>query len=456
MDNITFADNFASEDDNKIKISNEYLKINKQIIKDCCIKLNVDDIKVLSLIFKETMDYYMETKDDYYCYEMFNLLLNVKSHIFLKNMVQTTRLHYYNNYDMIMKFFLLDRMIKYNNANPTKRYTIYEDINYLFSNMSNDYIITCIINFIIDDDIKYIYTLEEILGDDFDDYIDVIIGQIVYNGGIKCFEYLHNNYGPFDINKLLPVFKSSMVGNYIADNIILKMIELGDDIINIIPYIVMWLSINCNLLNNNNVIHHLNLLMPYCKEKKIIHLVTINIIYNNNYIIFHNMMMKYYKHLTNVRLFCYVAKYIMNHNTDIIMKLYNSFSYTNEEMDDIFTSMCINNITIAIWIQEMNPYRYYFGLSKNEINQYIEWYDIDYNMTLPPIIYDNIKNIKNNINHSECSVCYDTTDSIIMPCHDSHMVCVSCFIKLNNNPKCPMCRSEYNIKDCSIYINNYF
>ena len=49
----------------------------------------------------------------------------------------------------------------------------------------------------------------------------------------------------------------------------------------------------------------------------------------------------------------------------------------------------------------------------------------------------------------ECSVCLEDTNNIVrLPCHDEHIICLSCIYKLKSNI-CPFCRDVFprNIKE---------
>ena len=456
-DAMTFAGNLSSEygDDitnNDIIYDIEItgVKMNWAIIKMFRKNPTQTDIRLLISILRETLELYSMYRDhDSYCMKIINMLLTVRSHIFLKSMVTVIRLEYYKEYDKLMQHILLNKMNMYHNANNMKKNTIYIDIEYLFSVVSKNVISGSIVKFIKDDDIKYIHTLEELLYDYFDDYIESIINQIVFNGAKDLFIYMHNKYGPFNnINKLISAYIESIKTIYVRDNILATMKELGYIINKEIDDCVIWIVSNTHILDLRNMSFHLDSLLAISTNKKLPYMIMINIICSNHYGLFQKMIYSHFSHLSNVRKFCFIAQWAFINN-NIVERFFENTQYSLEEEDDIFIKICRNNnLNVARWLVCINPYRYYIGVE----NEKLVWFDIDYDMTLPPIIYDNMK--PNYVEKmSECTVCYEEVDNyIVLPCHDTHITCVSCFIRMIDNTNCPMCRASYHISYCNLNI----
>ena len=470
-DAISFADNLSSEygDDTNIIYDIEVtgIKINWAIIKTCRKNPTQIDIRLLISILRETLELYTMYQDhDAYCMKIINMLLRVRSHIFLKSIVTVIRLEYYSEYDKLMQHILLNKMNAYHNANHIKKNTIYIDIEYLFSIVNKNVISGSIVEFIKDnnikydnikydnikyDNIKYIHTLEELLDDYFDDYIDSIISQIVFNGAKDLFIYMHKKYGSFNymINKLISVYIESIKTIYVSDNILVTMKELGYIINKEIDDCIMWIASNTHILDLRNMSFHLDSLLAISTNKKLPYMIMINIICSNHYGLFQKMIYSHFSHLSNVRKFCFIAQWAFINN-NIIERFFENTQYSLEEKDDIFINICRNNnLDVARWLVYMNPYRYYIGVE----NEKLVWFDIDYDMTLPPIIYDNMK--PNYVEKmGECTVCYEEIDSyIVLPCHNTHIVCTSCFIRMIESTNCPMCRSQYHISYCNLNIH---
>jgi len=456
---MTFAGNLSSEYGDEITTNDidiiydieiTGVKMNWAIIKMFRKNPTQTDIRLMISILRETLELYsMYREHDTYCMKIINMLLTVRSHIFLKSMVTVIRLEYYNEYEKLMQHILLNRMNMYHNANNTKKNTIYIDIEYLFSVSSKNVISGAIVEFIRDDDIKYIHTLEELLDDYFDDYIDSIINQIVFNGANVLFTYMHNKYGPFtDLNRLVSIYIDSLKTINISTNILVTMKELGYIMETHIEDCALWVAGNSHIINNS--LYHIESLIDNSKDKKLPYMVFANVVVSNNYILFQKIAYKYFNHLSNVRLFCLISRWVPNVLTNEIMTMYfENTQFNINEKDDIFIKICMNNdINVARWIVCMNPYRYYIGVE----NGRLMWFDINYDMTLPPIIYDNMKpNYVETM--GECTVCYEEVDNyIVLPCHDTHITCVSCFIRMINNMSCPMCRANYHISYCKLQL----
>ena len=319
-----------------------------------------------------------------------------------------------------------------------------------------------VVNFINDDDIKYIHTLEELLDDYFDDYIDSIINIIVFNGAKVLFTYMHNKYGPFkDLNRIVSIYIDSLKSISISTNILVTMKDLGYKMETHIEDCALWIAGNSHIINNG--LYHIESLIDNNKNKKLPYMVLANVVTSNNYILFQKIAYKYFNHLSNVRLFCLISRWVPNILMNEIITMYFENTHFNiDDKDDIFIKICRNNnINIAQWLVHMNPYRYYIGIeNKNNLceqpgfikDTQISWFDIDYNMTLPPIIYDNMKpNYVKTM--GECTVCYEEVDNyIILPCHHTHITCVSCFIRMIDNMNCPMCRAKYHMSYCNLNI----
>ncbi len=462
-DAITFAGNLSSEygDDTTNDINIIYdieitgVKMNWAIIKMFRKNPTQTDIRLLISILRETLDLYIMYRDhDVYCMKIINMLLRVRSHIFLKSMITVIRLEYYNIYDKLMQYILLNKMNMYHNANDTKKNTIYIDIEYLFSVASRNAISGAIVEFIKDDKVEYIHTLEELLDDYFDDYIESIMNQIVFNGAKDLFIYMHKKYGPFNdmINKIISIYIESIKIIYVNDNILATMKELGYNINKEIDDCIIWIASNTHILDLRNMSFHLDSLLAISKNKKMPYMIMINIICSNHYGLFLKMIYSHFSHLSNVRKFCFISQWaFMNNN--IVERFFDNTQYSIEEQDDIFINICRNNnLVVAKWLVFMNPYRYYIGVE----NEKLIWFDIDYSMTLPPIIYDNMK--PNYVEGTgECTVCYEEVDNyIVLPCHYTHIVCASCFVRMidNNLDKnnCPICRANYHINCCTLNV----
>ncbi len=460
-DTISLADNFSSQygDDDNGPIDNSIMydieiagiKINKAIIKGCRKNPTQEDLRVLTSILRETLELYSMYHDhDFYCMKILYMLLTVRSHSFLKSIVTIIRLEHYQEYDKMMQRILLNKMKKYHLANKTSKNIIYLDIEYLFSVANQKSISGSVIEFIQDDKIDMIYTLEELLGDYFDDYIDDIVVQVVFNGAKDVFTYMHNKYGPFkDIEKLVGIYIESVKTIFVRDNILVVMKQLGYKVDNYIEDCILWITTHCNQLNNYNINFHINSLMGITKNKKLPYMMMGNIIANNNYNLVQQFATKYFSHLSNVRFFCMIAKWENN----IIEMFIENTKFEIEEMDDIFIKICMSmHIRIAQILRRINPYRYHLGIN----NDKLEWFDIDYDMKLHPIIYDNM--IPNMIEEKgECTVCYDeVSDYIVLPCHDTHIVCTSCFIRMVDNKTCPMCRAGYDMSNCKLQCCSHY
>ncbi len=453
FDTMTFADNLSSEygDDDNIDSNIMYdieiagIKMNKAIIKGCRKNPTQEDIRVLVSILRETLDLYsMYREYDSYCMKILDMLLTVRSHAFLKSIVTIIRLEHYNEYDKLTQRILLYKMKEYYSANNTRKNIVYLDIEYLFSIVNKKSISGSVIEFIQDDKIDMIYTLEELLEDYFDDYINDIVIQTVFNGAKNIFTYMHNKYGPFsDIDKMVGIYIESVKTIFVRDNILVTMKHLGYDVEQHIEDCILWITTHCNELNNYNINFHLDSLILIAKNKKLPYMMMGNIIANNNYNLVQQFATKYFSHLSNVRFFCFISQWD-NINNGIIELFIENTKLEIEEMDDIFVKICMSmRISVAEILRRINPYRYHLGIN----NDKLEWFDIDYDMKLHPIIYDNM--IPNMVEEKgECTVCYDEiSEYIVLPCHDTHIVCTSCFIRINN---CPMCRANYDMSNCTL------
>jgi hypothetical protein len=288
---------------------------------------------------------------------------------------------------------------------------------------------------------------------------------------------MHNKYGPFsDLNRLVSIYIDSLKSISISTNILVIMKELGYMMETHIENCALWVAGNSHIINNT--LYHIESLIDNSRNKKLPYMVFANVISSNNYILFQKIVYKYFNHLSNVRVFCLISRWVHNVLTNNIITMYfENTHFTINEKDDIFIKICMNNyINIARWFVQSNPYRYYIGVeNKKQMcaqptiidntqmcavqfasadlrTPQISWFDIDYDMTLPPIIYDNMK--PNYVEMlRECTVCYEEVDNyIILPCHNTHITCISCFIRMINNTNCPMCRANYHISYCNLMV----
>ncbi len=286
---------------------------------------------------------------------------------------------------------------------------------------------------------------------------------------IKSFELVDVTiYGNLDIILFIKsinkdyVYDESIVINYIIETLNNNSIINFDKLKWIIDNYKECLNKNLlqiisgikNFTENNNsyiVIDYIFYLIKITYQD--IYKIFKKIIYNGNEILFCYISIKYLSKIPKFNYFEYACLFSnpnSNLNNNLINLAYDKTVLDEQKLDDIFNKACKYKIKSAIlWFTTFLPERY--SINQNE-------YKINITGTITPSLskfyFDKRCKFVFEKNESECCVCFENKQHMIgLNCHISHIICSECMETVFNiKQSCPLCRSNINITDCSIYL----
>lgn len=261
---------------------------------------------------------------------------------------------------------------------------------------------------------------------------------------IDIINFVHNN----------EPFKHINIINYIVDIAnndkqikfdVIKWIINNYNIIEHLEYIIDKITNNSN--NSYIIIDYLFYLMNIQCDK--IYKIFKKIIFNGNLLLFSYMSIKYFSHIKDFNYFEYACLYSnpsAHINNTVIGHAYIKTNLDIEKIDSIFNTVYKNNIYSSIkWFTTFFSTRYSIKplcINKSYTEPSLSSFYMDKKITFHT----------EKINE-ECCICFDNNNYMIkLNCHDTHIICSSCFATSYNIKEiCPLCRSDIVISLCTIH-----
>lgn len=269
---------------------------------------------------------------------------------------------------------------------------------------------------------------------------NILLNNYIYNHLIELYEKKQlNNLTENEINQLLEIYK--IKNKYIKVLEILKknnnQIEINNYIKNILNNVYIFMLDNENIdeifeyfeiLNDNDIIFLAEKYHDLYKPENIRKLI------NNNYkiqkletkiIILYKLLQCDYnniKHCENI--FKIYEKLNDDEKNENILKIIESTkSYYNQLISTHICKNEINNIKFSNFYKYLD--RSNLDIINNEYCKYLS-------------LKNTFKNIESTID--KCVICLsDENEIITLNCHNTHIICYECYLKIN---VCPMCRDK--------------
>jgi hypothetical protein len=173
----------------------------------------------------------------------------------------------------------------------------------------------------------------------------------------------------------------------------------------------------------------------------------------------------YFHHLSKVRMVTiFLNWYDENRHEPRIMSTWYD-ALTQEEKDNVFTSMCVgSNLPAVQWIMSKQIGRYVVEVVDSHITSYHITEDI-FNLSIFDIVVDSVlcpfgfkakaSYLLQNKNE-ECVICMEPLEAtVVLNCHPTHQICEVCcerMMELSIKIKCPMCRVCIDPSNCCVYV----
>jgi hypothetical protein len=351
-----------------------------------------------------------------------------------------------NNFVKCIKLY---NLIDINHIYDIENYDFYEDIDIKLQEKNNNiniikiYLLAlCSKKLMLHDDtilyfnkcISYIKNKNENKSE------DNILLDYIYNHLIELYEKKQlNNFDEKEINQLLDIYK--IKNKYIKVLEILKknnnQIEINNYIKNILNDVYIFMLDNENIdeifeyfeiLTDDDIIFLAKKYHDLYKPENIKKLI------NNNYkiqkletkiIILYNLLQCDYnniKHCENI--FKIYEKLNDDEKNENILKIIESTkSYYNQLISIHICKNEINNIKFSNFYKYLD--RSNLDIINNEYCKYLS-------------LKNTFKNIESTID--KCVICLsDENEIITLNCHNTHIICYECYLKIN---LCPMCRDK--------------